>query len=55
MQMNYTSNRTTLKLNLTWQPHPDSVAWAINAIVNDIPTAVFQANSATTGRPSYPP
>lgn len=55
MQMNYTSNRTTLKINLSWKPQSDSVAWAIDAIVNDIPDAVFQASSASTGRPSYPP
>ncbi|AYM02005.1 IS1182 family transposase [Levilactobacillus brevis] len=55
MQMNYTSNRTTLELNLSWQPQSNSVAWAINAIVDDIPTATFQTSSAPTGRPSYPP
>jgi len=55
MQMNYTSNQTTLKLNLTWKPQLNSVAWAINAIVDDIPTNVIQASSAPNGRPSYPP
>lgn len=55
MQMNYTSNQTTLKLNLVWQPQSTHVAWAINAIVNDIPTHIIKTNLAATGRPSYPP
>lgn len=55
MQMNYTSNQTTLKLHLIWQPQSTHVAWAINAIVNDIPTHTINTNLAATGRPSYPP
>jgi len=54
MQMNYTSNRANLKINVSWKPRSSNVAWAINAIVNDIPNNVIEASSAPTGRPSYP-
>lgn len=34
---------------------PTNGAWAINAIVNDLPTYIIKANLAATGRSSYPP
>lgn len=54
MQMNYINNQTSLKLELDWIPKKDHIVWAIDAIVESIPTADLEAESSWTGRPEYP-
>ncbi|WP_338757170.1 IS1182 family transposase [Levilactobacillus brevis] len=54
MQMNYTNNQTTLKLELDWEPEEHHIAWAISTLVDSIPTGDLEAESSWTGRPEYP-
>lgn len=54
MQMNYTNNQTTLKLELDWEPEEHHIAWAISTLVDSIPTGDLEAESFWTGRPEYP-
>ncbi|MCG0733993.1 hypothetical protein IMAU60055_03139 [Lactiplantibacillus plantarum] len=54
MQMNYNSVEHNLTVKTPWKSQPNSVAWVIDALVNDIPDKVAQSMIASTGRPAYP-
>ena len=54
MQMNYTNNQTSLKLELDWTPKENHIVWAIDSIVESIPMDELTAKSSWTGRPEYP-
>jgi len=54
MQMNYTNNQTSLKLELDWTPKENHIVWAIDSIVESIPMDELTARSSWTGRPEYP-